>query len=36
MKGERNRFNSTDLKSDEGPLMELYPATDVQAIDYIS
>lgn len=32
----RTQFNITDLKSDEGPLMELYLATDLQATDYIS
>lgn len=32
----RTRLDITGLKSDEGPLMELYLATDVQATDYIS
>ena len=33
---ERTKFNINGLKSDEGPVMELYLATDLKATDFIS
>ena len=36
LNAQRTQLNITGLKSDEGPLMELYLSTDLQATDYIS